>query len=126
MKEVMHKVKGEKMGMDVMGGKNTRILPTVRLTDEDFPEIKDLKVGEKVTLCVECEVIAIRQGDEWNQTNLDTKMQATFKIKSVGLDEPNEADEAKEPKATTSGKDFEMEYAKKRSGGTGSRFDKKA
>lgn len=114
------------MGMDTMGGKNTRILPTVRLTDEDFPEIKDLKVGEKVTLCVEVEVIAIRQGDEWNQTNPDKKMQATFKIKSVGLDEPNEADEAKEPKATTTGKDFEMEYAKKRSGGTGSRFDKKA
>lgn len=30
--------------------------PTLTLTAENFPGIKDLKVNEKVTLCIECTV----------------------------------------------------------------------
>jgi len=102
--EAMHKVKGEKMGGDCMPmKKETRILPTFRLTDEDLPEIADCEVGEKYTLVMEVEQIAVRQGDEWQGAdNKDKRMHATFKIISVGIEEPVEPT-------------YEQEYATKRS-----------
>ena len=118
----MRKVKGEKLMYSLSeGGKNARILPTLRLTDEDLPELKDWQVGKKYDLCIQVELMSTRQGSEYSQENKDKRIHTTFKVVMVGVD--NDADEKK---PTTSGKDFEMEYAAKRSGGTGSRYDKSA
>lgn len=96
-KEVMHKVKGEKFS--TFPAKTERILPTVRLTDEDLPEIKNWKVGEKYTLVMEVEQTSMRQGNEWESSaSKDKRIHATFKITSVGVDEPDEVG-------------FEQEYA---------------
>lgn len=120
----MHKVKGEKIMYSLEGGKNARILPTVRLTDEDLPEIKGWKVGDKVCLCVEVELMSTRQGSEYSQDNKDKRIHSTFKLLKVGVD--NDADDSKK-KPSSTGKAFEMEYAAKRNGfGTGSRYDKRA
>lgn len=98
--EKMHKVKGESFGMD-MPAKKTRILPTIRLTDEDLPEIKDWKVGEKYTLVMEVEQISMRQGDEWQGAdNKDKRIHATFKITNVGVED------AEDPS-------YEQEYAQR-------------
>lgn len=117
----MHKVKGEKI-MYSLSGKDSRIFPTVRFTDEDLPELKDWQVGKKYNLCIEVELQSTRQGSEYSQENKDKRIHTTFKVTKVGVD--NDADE--KPMPTTSGKAFEMEYAAKRSGGTGSRYDKSA
>lgn len=90
--EKLHKVKGETFG-GIPLSKNTRILPTVRLTDEDLPEIKDWKVGEKYTLVMEVEQLSMRQGDEWQGANSkDKRIHATFKITDVGVEEPDAPD----------------------------------
>lgn len=99
-----------------------RVMPTMRLTDTDMPEMGKMEVGKKYNLNMEVEVMAMSQGSEWNQNDKDKSMRTTFKITKVGCEDME--DKKEEKKATTSGKDFEMEYAKKRSGGTGSRFDK--
>lgn len=118
----MRKVKGEKLMYSLDGGKNARIFPTLRLTDEDLPELKDWKVGKKYPLCIEVELMSTRQGSEYSQENKDKRIHTTFKVVKVGVD--NDADEPKKP---ATGKAFEMEYAAKRNGfGTGSRYDKRA
>lgn len=91
-KEPMHKVKGETMGGMDFPSKKTRILPTVHLTDEDLPEIKDWKVGEKYTLVMEVEELSMRQGNEWQGADeKDKRIHATFKITSVGVEEEPES-----------------------------------
>lgn len=122
----MHKVKGEKVMYALEGGKNNRVFPTIRFTDEDLPEIKTMKVGSKYMLCIEVEQMSVRQGSEYSQDNKDNRIHSTFKVTKVGLENEDMEDKKETKKATTTGKDFEMEYAKKRSGGTGSRFDKQA
>lgn len=121
--EKMHKVKGEKMMYSIEGGKNNRVFPTIRFTDEDLPEIKTMKVGQKYMLCIEVEQMSVRQGSEYSQENKDNRIHSTFKVTKVGL-ENEDMEDKKEKKATTSGKDWEMEQARRTRGGTGSRFDK--
>ncbi len=105
------------------GGKNARIFPTLRLTDEDLPELKGWSVGKKYMLCIEVELMSTRQGSEYSQDNKDKRIHTTFKVVKVGVD--NDAEDAKPKKAST-GKDFEMEFAAKKNGfGTGSRYDKR-
>lgn len=100
--------------------KKIKVYPTLRLGDDDLPEVKDMEVGKKYTLVIEVEVTSKSQGKEYDQNSTDKSIRTSFKVVKVGCEE-------KEPKkATTSGKAFEMEYAAKRSGGTGSRYDKKA
>jgi hypothetical protein len=101
-KETMHKVKGEKMNCLAECDKNVRILPTIRLNDEDLPEIKDWKVGDKYTLVIDVEQTSMRQGNEWEGStgNKDKRIHATFKITKVGVEEP-----AEEP--------YESEYARR-------------
>jgi len=101
--------------------KKVKVYPTFRLGDDDLPELKKMEVGKKYTLEIEVEVMSKSQGSEWNQNDKDKSIRATFKALKVGCDM-----DADDKKPTTSGKDFEMEYAKKRSGGTGSRYDKSA
>lgn len=59
--------------------------PTIRLTSEDLPELKDWKVGGKYNLSLEVEQTSMRQGSEYemSDSDKDTKISATFKIKSV-------------------------------------------
>lgn len=111
----MHKVIPETY--DSMPMKKVKIYPTFRLGDDDLPELKTMEVGKKYTLVIEVEVMSKSQGNEWNQSEKDKSIRATFKALKVGCED-------KETKPTKAGGDFEMEYAKKRSGGTGSRFDK--
>lgn len=102
----MHKVQGDKMNMDVVG-KNERILPTIRLTDKDLPEIKSWEVGNKYILIMEVEQIAMRQGEEWQGAGDDKTKTATFKVLKVGVEETDD-----NPAET-----YEEDYAEKRSGG---------
>lgn len=99
--------------------KKVKVYPTFRLGDDDLPDLKTMEVGKKYKIEMEVEVMSKSQGNEWNQNEKDKSIRASFKVLKVGCDMDKD-----EKKATTSGKDFEMEYAKKRSGGTGSRFDK--
>ena len=105
--------------------KKVKVYPTFRLGDDDLPELKTMEVGKKYTLVLEVEVKSKSQGSEWSDAETDKQIRASFKVMKVGL-ESDDAEEAKGKKPTTSGKDFEMEYAAKRSGGTGSRYDKSA
>ena len=114
MAEKMHKVIPEKYP-SMASERKMKYYPTFRLGDDDLPELKGMEVGKKYTLVMQVEVMSKMQGDEYNQQNPIKTIKGTLKVMKVGLEE-------KEP--TTSGKKFEMEYAKKRGGGTGSRFDK--
>ena len=103
---------------DSMPMKKVKIYPTFRLGDDDLPDLKTMEVGKKYKLELEVEVMSKSQGNEWNQNEKDKSIRGTLKVLKVGCDM---GDDKKKP--STAG-NFEMEYAKKRSGGTGSRFDK--
>ena len=83
--------------------RKAKIYPTFQLDDEDLPELKDWKVGEKYTVIMEVEQLSMRQGSEWQGADTkDKKTYATFKILRVGVEEEKE-------------EDYETEYANKRS-----------
>lgn len=113
----MHKVIPETYP-SMRESKKIKIYPTFRLGTDDLPDLKEMEVGKKYTLVMEVEVMSKMQGDEWNQ-NSDKKkeIRSSLKVLKVGC-------EMDDKKPTKAGKDFEMEYAAKRSGGTGSRYDK--
>lgn len=113
-KDKMNKVIPETYNNEI-ATKKIKVYPTFRLGDDDLPDIKTMEVGKKYTLNIEVEVTAKSQGNEWGGGETDKTMRATFKMMKVGCE--------KKEKPTTA-KDFEMEYAKKRAGGTGSRYDK--
>lgn len=119
-KDKMHKVIPETYP-SMSESKKIKVFPTFRLGDDDLPELKTMEVGKKYTLVMEVEVKSKSQGSEWSDAETDKQIRASFKVMKVGL----ESDDSKEgKKGTTAGKDFEMEFAAKRSGGTGSRYDK--
>lgn len=100
MKDELRKVVPETMP-SYKEDRKTKIYPTFQLDDEDLPEIKDWKVGEKYLLVMEVEQMSMRQGKEWQGADdKDKKVHATFKIMKVGVKEEK----------------FEDEYARKRSG----------
>lgn len=117
-KDKMHKVIPETYP-SMSESKKIKIYPTFRLGDDDLPEIKDMEVGKKYTLVMEVVVKHKSQGNEWGNDESDKQIRSTLKIMKVGI----ESDDAKEKKPSTS-KDFEMEFASKKSKGTGSRYDK--
>ncbi len=102
MQNNLHTVIPEKMqSMTNAEVKKAKIYPTFQMDSEDLPELKNWKVGEKYMLVMEVEQMAMRQGKEWQGSNeKDNKVYATFKVMKVGVEE----------------KDFEREYANKRSG----------
>lgn len=102
--------------------KKIKVYPTFRLGDDDLPELKEMEVGKKYTLVMEVEVKSKSQGSEWSDAETDKQIRASFKITKVGCEMDDKEEKGKKP--TMSGKAFEMDYAKRRSGGTGSRFDK--
>jgi hypothetical protein len=101
MSEKMHKVVPETM--DYTENKKTKYYPTFELDNEDLPDLKDFKVGEKRVLVLEVEQMSMRQGKEWQgegDKENDKKIKATFKILKVGVKDES----------------FEDEYARKRAG----------
>lgn len=88
-KEKMNKVIPETMP-SLAENRKTKIYPTFQLDDEDLPEIKDWKVGDKYMLIMEVEQLSMRQGNEWQGAEKDKKVHATFKIISVGVEETEE------------------------------------
>lgn len=101
----MHKVVPEKMNsLSMSEQKKVRIYPTFQIDDEDLPELKDWKVGEKYTLVMEVEQLSMRQGNEWQGSDSkDKKIHATFKILQVGVED--------KPDLT-----YEQEYAQRMGG----------
>ena len=90
MAEKMHKVIPDTNEMCKMD-KKTKIYPTFQLDSEDLPELKDFKVGDKMTLVLDVEQLSMRQGSEWQGADTkDKKIHATFKIINVGIDTPDE------------------------------------
>lgn len=86
----MHKVIPETMP-SMKEDMKRKIYPTFQIDDEDLPELKDWKVGEKYTLVMEVEQLSMRQGNEWQGSDSkDKKVHATFKILSVGVEEKPE------------------------------------
>ncbi len=79
----MHKVQGEPMGVGWDGrGDSPRYLPSFSLTDKDFPEIKNWKVGKKYMIEMEVEQVASSK-DEFGKSPLT----ARFKIHKIGKKE---------------------------------------
>lgn len=96
----MKKVQGKEIKGIGMNGKSTNVLPTFTMSESDLPALKDWKVGQKYTLCVEVEMMKAMKGDEYPMYGQETdkKVNGTFKIVSVGVEDPEE-------------KDYETEYA---------------
>lgn len=100
----MKKVQGKEIKGMGPNGKTTNILPTFTMSETDLPAMKDWKVGEKYTLCIEVEMTKAMKGEEYPMYGQepDKKVNGTFKIVSVGVDEEDQGD-------------YEAEYAKKMS-----------
>ena len=56
--------------------------PRFDLEGDDLPAIDDWDVGEKYMVVMEVEMISMRKGSEWGET--DNKTRATFRIHQVG------------------------------------------
>ena len=115
MKKKLHNVKPETYP-SMSENKKIKVYPTFRLGDDDLPELKEMEVGKKYHIVMEVEVKSKAQGQEWGDTD-DKQIRASFKVMKVGL-------KTDEKKAPTTAKSFEMEFASKKSGNTGSRYDK--
>lgn len=90
MTKKLNKVVPEKMNsLSKSEASKIRIFPTFTIDNEDLPELKDWKVGEKYTLVMEVEQTSMRQGSEWQgDTSKDkNKIHATFKIVAIGVPE---------------------------------------
>ena len=91
----MREVQGEKGSYhDSVEGKSKpkKILPKVTFHDTELPEIDDWEVGKKYTIVTEVELVAVRKGNEYDFEKDDKRTRGTFKIHSVGVEEPEEED----------------------------------
>ena len=99
MPQNLHPVIPEKMP-SFKEDQKAKIYPTFTIDDEDLPELKNWKIGEKYVLVMEVEEMAMRAGKEWQGSmDNDKKTHATFKILKVGVKDEK----------------FEDEYARRRS-----------
>lgn len=61
--------------------------PTLRLTSDDLPAIKNWSVGKKYTLKLEVEQTSMRQGNEYEyeigESDAKDKISATFKVTGI-------------------------------------------
>ena len=62
--------------------KVTPMMPTVRLTEKELPDIKGWSVGKKYRVMIEMEQMSMSRGDEYNDSEPKT-IEARFKIHSV-------------------------------------------
>lgn len=94
-----------------------KMLPTIRLSEDDLPAIKDWKVGDKHQIIIDVEQVSMRQGDEYGMGTTDKKVYATFNITSAEVeeDDSNCCDCNCNNCKNCTGSDYETEYANKRS-----------
>lgn len=94
---------------------------TITLNSDQLPEIKDWKVGEKYSLCLDVEQSSMRIGDMFDmpmgggskaQNDLVT---ATFKVKAVSVDQQDANEPENATEASGPGASFHEEYADRRS-----------
>ena len=92
---------------------NKKVLPTIRLSEDDLPDIKDWKVGGKYKIMIDVEQISMKQGDEYGFGNKDNKVYATFNVTGAEVEE----DDSKCCDCNCDKcNNYEIEYANKRSG----------
>jgi len=98
----MKKIKGEKM--EKMSGIESSIqeefmLPTFELNDNDVPEIKKFKVGEKIKMMIEVVPIRIssREDKEEEITTCRLEIKGVEVKRNETLNEKVESKEAKDP-----------------------------
>jgi len=61
--------------------------PTLRLTSDLVPEIKNWMPGEKYHIYVEIEQVSMEVGSEWDPNVPKDLVRATFKVKAVAVEE---------------------------------------
>jgi len=98
----MKKIKGEKM--EKMSGIESStqeefMLPTFELNDNDVPEIKKFKVGEKIKMMIEVVPIRIssREDKEEEITTCKLEIKGVEVKRNETLNEKVESKEAKDP-----------------------------
>lgn len=91
----LNKVKGEERNVYMGEGKSKkkRILPRITLKGQDLPEMKGWKVGDKYMVVMEVEMVAMKQGQEYEfEPSDDKSTTGTFAIHAVGEYEEEEED----------------------------------
>jgi hypothetical protein len=95
----MKKIKGEKMSGIESSIQEEFMLPTFELNDNDVPEIKKFKVGEKIKMMIEVVPIRIssREDKEEEITTCRLEIKGVEVEKKGTLNEKVESKEAKDP-----------------------------
>lgn len=95
----MKKIKGEKMSGIESSIQEEFMLPTFELNDNDVPEIKKFKVGEKIKMMIEVVPIRIssREDKEEEITTCKLEIKGVEVEKKGTLNEKVESREAKDP-----------------------------
>ena len=97
----MKKIKGEKMKMSGIESsiQEEFMLPTFELNDNDVPEIKKFKVGEKIKMMIEVVPIRIssREDKEEEITTCRLEIKGVEVKRNETLNEKVESKEAKDP-----------------------------
>jgi hypothetical protein len=97
----MKKIKGEKMKMSGIESsiQEEFMLPTFELNDNDVPEIKKFKVGEKIKMMIEVVPIRIssREDKEEEITTCKLEIKGVEVKRNETLNEKVESKEAKDP-----------------------------
>jgi hypothetical protein len=95
----MKKIKGEKMSGIESSIQEEFMLPTFELNDNDVPEIKKFKVGEKIKMMIEVIPIRIssREDKEEEITTCRLEIKGVEVEKKGTLNEKVESKEAKDP-----------------------------
>ena len=68
--------------------KQSRMMPTITLTDKDLPEIKDWKVGQVYHLEIDAEMVRTSKGSLYSEDS--SGHEASFKVKKVYTEEQEE------------------------------------
>jgi len=95
----MKKIKGEKMSGIESSIQEEFMLPTFELNDNDVPEIKKFKVGEKIKMMIEVVPIRIssREDKEEEITTCRLEIKGVEVKRNETLNEKVESKEAKDP-----------------------------
>jgi len=95
----MKTIKGEKMSGIESSIQEEFMLPTFELNDNDVPEIKKFKVGEKIKMMIEVVPIRIssREDKEEEITTCKLEIKGVEVKRNETLNEKVESKEAKDP-----------------------------
>ncbi len=95
----MKKIKGEKMSGIEPSIQEEFMLPTFELNDNDVPEIKKFKVGEKIKMIIEVVPIRISSREDKKEeiTTCKLEIKGVEVKRNETLNEKVESKEAKDP-----------------------------